>query len=115
MTVIIRRATIEDVQLLTYLNRVVHEPHVKHHPNQYKPFIPNNPELIEIYKNRINDETCFTFIAQDNDRGVGYVQCFVQEKREHAFGYGKIDCYIDQIAVLETHQSYGLFGIKGLY
>ncbi len=108
MTITIRRATVEDARLLAKLNRAVHEPHAKQCPDRYKPFIPNNPELIKTYEERVNDETCFTLIAEDDNTAVGYVQFFVQEKPENVFRYDKIDCHIDQLAVLETHQNRGI-------
>jgi len=105
---IIRKAIVEDARILANLNRAVHEPHVNAQPENYKPFITDNPALIEVYIERIQDESNFILIAEENNTAVGYVHCVMRERVENPFIHSNTTCLINELAVAENHQSQGI-------
>lgn len=108
MSIMIRKADINDAKLLARLNMAVQQPHIDAMPERFKPLTPDTPELIAFFETRLSEDRTHTFIAEDNAEPVGYVHCILEEIPDHVFVYGILDFHIDQIAVLDSHQGQGI-------
>ena len=105
--VTIRRATVEDAELLAKLNVHVHEAHRAIMPERYKPITGAEPALIAWFEN-LSDDTTVVLIAERDNKAVGYIVCFLQEHPENVFLYARTTLHIDQMSVNDGYRGQGI-------
>ncbi len=95
-----------DSNLLANLNEEIQ---TLHHTIQPKIFKPYNPESITNYfKTIFSEEHVTAFIAQEDEKAVGYALLFVTNFADNPFQYSRRFVLIDQILVLKNYQEKGI-------
>jgi ribosomal protein S18 acetylase RimI-like enzyme len=105
--VIIRRATLADVELLAELNKDVQQIHADAYPNLFKP--PDNTAEIEVdFRTRIlADVDGFVLIIEAEREAVGYIYAKTVTRPENAYVYAQKYMLVDQVSIKPAYQSRG--------
>ncbi|MFN8529450.1 MAG: GNAT family N-acetyltransferase [Anaerolineae bacterium] len=107
MTLTIRPAVPDDVELLCRLNEPVHELHVKAYPQFFKPYAITD-EMRNFFHVRLTDPTWAGFIAELDEEPVGYVLLQTLRRPENVFVYAMDYISVDQLSVMPEHQRKGI-------
>lgn len=83
MTATIRNAIAGDEELLAKLNAVVHDVHLDKRPADYRQ--TTVAELATWYRSLLEASTARAWIAEHNDRPIGYVLAVVNRRAENPF------------------------------
>ena len=102
----IRRATIEDAELIARLVKPVHDIHVQARPDFFKPYALT-AELIADFCNQLADESITCLIGEVDGEAVGYVLAQVIERAENPYTYAMRYLLVDQISVNPEVRSKG--------
>jgi GNAT superfamily N-acetyltransferase len=102
----IRRATVEDAELLCRLNASVQHLHVEARPDMFKPHAVTS-EMIADYRSRLSDEAVYVFIGEVNNKPFGYILAQLVERPENPYTFRKPFVLVDQMSVNPVHQSKG--------
>ena len=93
----VRRAAGRDAPTLAALTRFVHDMHLAHRPDYFKP--THADDVTARFRARLDEPTTAAWIAEADGRPVGYVLTFFHERAENPFCRPRRWCEIDQLAV----------------
>ena len=102
----IRRATLEDAELLAQLNGAVQQIHYEARPDFYKPPVVTD-ELIADFRSRLADDQNYIFIAEIESTPIGYTLTQIVERSDSPYSYATRSLLIDQISVNADQRSHG--------
>jgi ribosomal protein S18 acetylase RimI-like enzyme len=102
----IRKATVEDAELLARLVKAVHDIHAEARPDFFKPYALS-PEWIADFRERLLDPSNAFLIAEVEGEAVGYVFAQVIERPENLYTYAMSYLLVDQISVNPEHRNHG--------
>jgi ribosomal protein S18 acetylase RimI-like enzyme len=94
----IRRATVDDAELIAQLVKPVHDIHVAAQPDFFKPYALSD-ELIADFRQRLLDPVNTFLIAEADGEAVGYVFAQVIERPDNLYSYASRYLLVDQISV----------------
>lgn len=99
-----RKATIADSLALSSLSGDVQRLHVQHRPNVFR--MPDSDDYaVSFFNEVLADPTVSVFIAEDDERAVGYILCKLVERLENPFTFAARILLVDQISVRpEAHR-----------
>jgi GNAT superfamily N-acetyltransferase len=95
-----------NAEIVSVLNEELQSLHTRLYPTMFKAY--NQEQALLAFKEMLELENCFVFIAYEGEEPVGYLLLFVDHKRENAFMYEAKSLYIDQIMVKRAHQKKGI-------
>ena len=102
----IRPASSADNLLLSSLCMDVQNLHAKNHPEYFK--IPQSDDFaVEFFQKMLADPTVKIFIAETEERILGYVVCKLMEREETPFSFAMRYLLVDQISVRPIAQGQG--------
>jgi diamine N-acetyltransferase len=104
--VVIRVATLEDVERLVQLNGYVHAPHVEAEPEIYRPTDPQAVE--EWFRERLPREGFEVLLAEVDGEAVGFAVMEVVERAGHAYAHAQRTVVVNQLAVAPGWQRQGI-------
>lgn len=96
----------QDPLILSALNESVQEYHHVHYPADFKAY--NQTEIARAFEEMLSSADCYAYVARVNQEPVGYILCFLQQRKENAFQYAQRNLHIDQIGIKETHRKMGI-------
>ncbi len=103
----IRTAGSADKLLLSSLCMDVQNLHAKNHPEYFK--IPQSDDFaVEFFQKMLADPTVSIFIAETEERALGYAVCKLMEREETPFSFAMRYLLVDQISVRPTSQGQGV-------
>jgi ribosomal protein S18 acetylase RimI-like enzyme len=102
----IRQATVEDAELLARLVEPVHTLHVQAQPHLFKPYALT-PEWIADYRERLEDESNFTFIGEIDGEAVGHILTQVIDRPDNPYTYALRFLLVDQMSISPAHLRMG--------
>lgn len=105
-TMNIRKATIDDVDILAELCLEVQRLHVKLQPLIFRE--PSHRELVDIFRERISDPDYFSFLALDKEIPVGYIAMHIFRKPENVFAFARDVLEIDHIHINQKYCRQGI-------
>ncbi|MBI1278502.1 MAG: GNAT family N-acetyltransferase [Anaerolineaceae bacterium] len=105
--VVIRRATLEDAEILATLNRDVQQIHADAYPNFFKQ--PTNfADIAADFKNRVlTDVDGFVLIIEADGQAAGYIYAKVVSRPENAYVYAQKYMLVDNISISPQYQNKG--------
>jgi ribosomal protein S18 acetylase RimI-like enzyme len=98
VNVVIRRATLADLDVLVALNEVVQKLHAELEPGNFKSVI-DKEEVKAFFADRVSNADCEISLAEVGDRPVGYIRFDKQERDETPFRPAQRCLYVHHIAV----------------
>jgi len=106
-TMKIRQATSADALYLSSLSMDVQRLHVEHHPRVFK--VPLSEDFaVSFFEEMLADPAVRIFIAEENERAVGYLVCKLVERAENPFTFARRWLHIDQISVRPAAHGQGV-------
>ncbi|MCI0663330.1 MAG: GNAT family N-acetyltransferase [Acidobacteria bacterium] len=102
----IRRATIEDAELLSRLNAPVQQLHWEARPEFFKPHAVTE-EMIADFRYRLSNENIYTLIGEVDEYPIGYILAQIIERPENPYTYPMRFVLIDQMSVNPDYRSKG--------
>lgn len=103
----IRTAVSADNLLLSSLCVDVQSLHAKNHPEYFK--MPQSDNFAaEFFQKMLADPTISIFVAETEERALGYVVCKLIEREETPFSFAIRYLLVDQISVRPTSQGQGI-------
>ena len=102
----IRRATVEDAELLCHLVGAVQQIHYEARRDFFKPYTIT-PELIADFQNRLSDEQVYVFIGEVDGEPVGYILAQLFERADNPYTYASRQLLVDQMSVNPEQRSKG--------
>ncbi|MEQ8908684.1 MAG: GNAT family N-acetyltransferase [Vicingaceae bacterium] len=102
----IRQAKASDSLLLAQLNREVQDLHTELYPKYFKAYDERAVE--RFMKEKLADSNTIAFVAEKDEKAVGYILAFHIQRKENPFQYAHHFLLIDQIAVLNQFQAKGI-------
>lgn len=103
----IRRATIDDAEVLAQLNLHVQGVHVKALPQIFKPLVVSD-ELIAWHRKLLSQDDSAIWIAEDNAQAIGYIYALVIERPENPFKYTRRVILVDAMSVNPDYYGTGV-------
>lgn len=97
MTLLIRPATLNDLEALVRLNGVIQELHVRQRPDQYRPLVGKAIE--RWFRETLAKPQCVTWLALIGERAVGYVLTMVYTREATPFSPARSWLEFDQVGV----------------
>ncbi len=97
-----RKAIIEDANDIYELLKGILKIHAKSRPDVFK----NNSSkysLIDV-ENIINDPSKLVFVANENNKVIGYAICMIHETKNHISMYDSKQLFIDDFCISENYQ-----------
>jgi GNAT superfamily N-acetyltransferase len=105
MNLLIRPATLNDLEALVHLNGVVQELHVRQRPDQYQPLTGRAIETW--FRETLAKPQCVTWLGLSAGRAVGYVLTLVYTRGATPFSPARSWLEFDQVAVDPSVQNQG--------
>jgi ribosomal protein S18 acetylase RimI-like enzyme len=102
----IRRATIEDAELLSRLNAPVQQFHCEARPEFFKPHVITE-EMIADFRYRLSNENIYILISEVDEYPIGYILAQIFERPENPYTYALRTMLIDQMSVNPEYRSNG--------
>ncbi len=102
----IRRATIDDAELLCQLVKPVHDIHVAARPDIFKPHAVT-PDLLADYREHLANDAVTVFITEEDGVAIGYILAKVIEREDNAYSYAVRLLDVDQMSVNPEYRSMG--------
>lgn len=94
----IRKATLEDALLLSDLSRDVQRLHAQNYADIFK--MPHSPDFaISFFNEMLADPAVSIFIAEENEKAVGYILCKLIERPENPFTFAMRSLLVEHISV----------------
>jgi len=85
----------------------VQQLHVENHPEYFK--VPRSTDFAEsFFKEMLDKDTTFIYIADDNGDALGYVFCDLVDRPENPFTFARHFLMIEQISVRPSAQGRGV-------
>ncbi len=103
----IRRTTVHDAALLARLNAPIQQLHTNTFPTRFKAPLPNDPELIALYAERLASDEWVGYVAENDGEPVGYILCEICYSPENVFTYAETTLLVDQLSVNPEHHRRG--------
>ena len=103
---IIRPATLEDAAILAELNTHVQRLHFDRRPEIFKPPVASQA-IVQFFHDALSDPNNVIYIAEVDDRAVGYVYCKVRLQPDNPFIYRQEVVLVDQLSVNPEHRGQG--------
>jgi GNAT superfamily N-acetyltransferase len=103
---VVRRASVEDVNSLAMLNGFVQALHVASRPDVFRP--PGTTQLARWFRTLLRKPDVRTWIAERDSRPVGYALATVHHWHKSVFFLPSRWWELDQIGVIPTHQRTGV-------
>ena len=107
MSIVVRRATAEDVATLIQLNKAVQELHVRLYPDDFKHAV-TELDAEEFFSGRLKNPNCVIAIASLDSLPVGYVWFDLQSRPETPFTPARRRLYLHHISVLPQAHRRGI-------
>ncbi|HKY55821.1 MAG TPA: GNAT family N-acetyltransferase [Anaerolineales bacterium] len=103
----IRRATLDDSPLLSSLCMDVQRLHAENHPEIFK--MPQREDFaVSFFDEILADPTASSYIAEEEQRAIGYIFCKLFERPESVFTYPNRFLQIEHISVRPEAQGHGV-------
>lgn len=102
----IRRATIDDAELLCDLAGAVQEGHLAARPDIFKPHVVT-PQMITEYEAQLADANTYMYIGEADGESIGYILAQHIQRPENSYTYAMQFLHIDQMSVNLEHRSMG--------
>jgi len=103
----VRKAALEDALPLSSMCMDVQQLHVDHHPEFFKAL--KSVDFAEaFFREMLEKETAFIYIAEDDGDALGYVFCNLVDKPENPFTFARYYLMIEQISVRPNVQRQGV-------
>ncbi len=102
----IRKAGLDDAEILARLNQTVQDLHVAHFPDIFKPF--DHDAVVGWFGSMLQKSNVHAWISEFDDFAVGYTLTVTHERIETALCFARQTCEIDQIAVLPAYRRMGI-------
>ncbi len=102
----IRRATVDDAQLLAHLLEPVHRIHAEARPELFKPHSATG-EILDVFRHVLSDADNYIFIAETDGQTVGYVYAQVERRPENPYTYAMDFVHVEQISVNDDQRGKG--------
>lgn len=96
----------KDYNLLAELNEEVQTFHHEIQPKIFKPY--NKEAVLSFFKASLNNENAMAYLAQENERTLGYALLFKMNFAENPFQYARTVLLLDQILVLKNYRGKGV-------
>lgn len=96
----------KDYRLLAELNEEVQNFHHEIQPKIFKPY--DKEAVISFFKATLNKENTVAFLAQENEKPLGYALLFKMNFAENPFQYARTFLLLDQILVLKNYRGKGV-------
>jgi GNAT superfamily N-acetyltransferase len=106
MTLNIRRATIDDAELLARLNAPVQQIHYEARPDVYKPAAVTS-ELIADFHGRLAREDIGIFIGDLAGEPIGYIVTQLAQRDDNPYSYATRTLIVDQLSINPDQRSKG--------
>lgn len=103
----IRKALVDDTDLIVGLLQAVQSVHVAGKPDVFKPIEMGQP-LRDIMYGHLIDADTTAFIAEVGDVPVGYVLLMIRRRDPHPFMHAMQHILIDQISVNPEYRGQGI-------
>ena len=94
----IRRATLEEAELLVTLNDPVQKMHAEEHPHFFK-YPVDQAGMAKLFRDELASEQNAFYIAWEDDQPLGYIWCMVQSRPENLIVHAFKRVTVDQISV----------------
>jgi ribosomal protein S18 acetylase RimI-like enzyme len=98
---------VHDAALLAHLNAPIQQLHADALPTRFKAPLPNNPELIAFYTERLARADWVGYVAEKDETAVGYILCAIVCSPESVLTYADTSLLIDQLSVNPEYQRCG--------
>jgi GNAT superfamily N-acetyltransferase len=92
--------------VLLSLNRSVHEWHITHFPDRFKP--DTNENLYKYFMNSLANEMFFHFIAMYDTKPIGFIQAELCNQKETTFRYSQKLIYVHIVTVQDEFKRRGI-------
>lgn len=102
----IRRATVDDAVLLAKLNETVQALHAKVRPEIFQA-ASQIDLLIPAYRERIEEDGSYVFIAENTHEAVGYAIAKIVRRPQDAITKARSSVFVEEFCVAENYQNYG--------
>ena len=102
----IRRATVDDADLLARMNEAVQRIHYEARPDLFKPY-SFSPELVAAYQARLSDDSLYGFVSEIDGEPVGYLLAQVIERADNPYTYAFRLLSVDEMSVCPEQRSHG--------
>ncbi len=102
----IRRASIDDAELIARLNEPVQRMHAEARPDFFKPYTLDD-DLITFYIDLLIAPENHIFIGEVDGQAVGYVYAKLNRRPESPFTFAIDEIVIDQISVNDDQRGKG--------
>ncbi|MCZ2098363.1 MAG: GNAT family N-acetyltransferase [Anaerolineae bacterium] len=102
----IRRATVDDAELLARMNEAVQQIHHDARPDLFKSYA-FAPELVAIYQSRLSDDTLYGFVGEVDGASVGYLLAQVIERVDNPYTVAIRALSVDEMSVNPAFRSHG--------
>ena len=101
----IKKATIDDAEVLGKLCLEIQGIHVKLAPHIFRE--PTHQDLVDTFRERIAAPDYTAFLVFDGDIPIGYIVLHVLQKPENVFTYKRTILEIDHIHIVEQYRRRG--------
>lgn len=95
-----------DHNMIATLNEGVQSLHHLMYPNDFKKF--DLPSVSKWFEHQLNSANWYAYVANIDNRPIGYLLCQIRTRKENAFQYEKKLIHIDQIAVHKEFRQRGV-------
>src|SRR4030042_663932 len=96
----------KNAEIITALNKYVHQVHFNNHPNIFKEYDYEN--MLQGMTHFINQEHIKCLLVYNNDEPIGYAIWFKRNYPGHLFKKGYSTMYIDQMCIKPEYQRKGI-------
>jgi ribosomal protein S18 acetylase RimI-like enzyme len=104
--VFLRKAEIEDIDVLVDLNRCVHDLHVAAQPSYFKQ--PERHAVAALFRTRLERSEVQVSIANVGHIASGYIVSVLRERQENALCFARRVVEIEEVAVAPEHRLCGV-------
>ena len=102
----IRKATVDDAEVIASLGSSLQRMHHEQRPDWFKPV--DEGVIVEMYRNRLIDPSVGTFIVDEDDIVCGFVMAAVQARPDSPLGWAETTLYLEQIGVAPSQRRRGV-------
>lgn len=96
----------KNIEIITKLNKYVHDFHVKNHPNIFNPYDYNI--IYEVIKDMLSQDNVYSIIVYNDLDPIGYSLLTEREYKQKIFKSDHKSIYIDQMCIINEYQNKGI-------